>query len=184
MVLHDLLDPMDRPVPRGGHVMEVQTRRMVWHTIRSRPGVNKTELAHLTGLSWGSVGHHLHMLERDGVIRLVRVGRTVHATPTEFADRLRRTPILICPDARRVLGALLTQPFSRGTTDLGRLLGMTRKQARRHVYELVRAGLVEGDGSYHPSYRATRRGCTIAESLAILDLSSRETVAEPLTIGQ
>lgn len=160
--------------------MELQTRRTVLDAIRTRPGINKTSLARRTGLSWGTVGHHLQTLERDGLVALVRVGRTVHAAPTAFAQRMQRTPLLVCPDARRVLGALLAESFRYGTTDLGRLLGMTRKQTRRYVYDLVEAGLVESNGSYHPCYRATAEGHAVAEDLVVLDFSFRDAMNDAL----
>lgn len=166
------------------HDVELQTRRKVLQAIRMRPGINKTELSRRTELSWGTVGHHLRMLERDGVVVLVRVGRTVHAAPVEFFQRLEDSPVLVCPDARRVLGLLLAEPFNHGTTDLGRILGLTRKQVRRHVYALVVAGLAEGNGSYHPCYRATPQGHDAAERLVVMDFMFRDAVADAIAVPQ
>ncbi len=175
-------DELQPPSLTGSTYVQARTRKQVLQAVHSRPGINKTELMKRSGLSWGTVGHHLRMLERDGLINLVRVGRTLHAAPVSFTRGIARAPVLTCPDARRILSILIAEPFARGATDLGRVLGMTRKQVRRHLYELVAEGLAENDGAYHPRYRSTRTGMDAANHLAVVDFSFRDAVSEVMAV--
>ncbi len=148
--------------------------------ICANPGIHKVDLANQVGLSWSSVAHHLRVLERDGRINLVRVGRTVHATPVTFTRALAGHLALVHPGTRRTLALLFSDVRGHGATDLGRQLGLTRKQVRRHLHELVRAGLAWTDGAYHPRYYATADGRAVVARLRTIEASPHEvTEATP-----
>lgn len=126
--------------------------------IRKNPGIHKSELCRITGLAWGTVGHHLRVLKKEDSIQVFHVGRVVHVTPSNVAELMQTHPALLAPDARKILHSLAQSKFDLGPTSIARDLDMTTKQVRKHLSSLQKSGLVEEDGAYHPRFRPTRSG--------------------------
>ena len=51
------------------------SRARIMQVLRERPGLNKTQLCRLVGLSWATTTYHLRRLQVQGAVELERRGR-------------------------------------------------------------------------------------------------------------
>lgn len=133
-------------------VLEHERRARLYEAIRADPGVSFGRLAGLVGLAHGAAQHHLRLLERHGLVRRVREGRTTHYYP---AGPRFGSPVALAPARRLLLDHLRGRP---GLTlgELADLEGHRPQSVWGHLDRLRRAGLV----------LAERRGRTLAWRLA------------------
>src|SRR5438067_13789875 len=65
----------------GSHVLAHPLRRAILDVVKaSRVGMTMGELRQVVRLGWGNAYHHLHKLERAGLIRMQRIGRRLVIT--------------------------------------------------------------------------------------------------------
>jgi len=60
-------------------------RMQLLQIIRERGPLTQSQLAKLTGMSWGTLQWHLYVLEREGLIKRVRRGAFVYYATLEQA---------------------------------------------------------------------------------------------------
>jgi DNA-binding transcriptional ArsR family regulator len=128
---------------RGPYRRAEPARRAILEAVRQRPGISRSEILRLTGLSWGSVAHHVKRLLERGELHAHMIGRRPYYSLDAEGSRL--LPLLrllrteeTAGDILRVLnrnGALSIQALSRD-------LHVDRKTVKRHLGRLLEAGLV------------------------------------------
>ncbi len=120
--------------------------------IRQHPGITKSELCRKTELAWGTVTHHVHMLLRKGAVVGHRARGRLHLSVPEARTMLPAQAALADPERARILAYLGSHPVPQGPSLLGKELGLDRRVVRRHLHHLETAGLIKGDGYYHPRF--------------------------------
>ncbi len=132
-----------------------QTRHKVWTIIQADPGVHKSDICRLTGLSWGTVSHHISRLHGSGRIRLHRMNNRALLFPLDVPrERWEEMAVLRNPQAVQVLDLLVREP--RATVPrLAELLGASAKSIRRTLANLQNAGLIAKRGQVRPQFRVT-----------------------------
>lgn len=120
-----------------------RTRERLLGIIREHRGVHKSELCRLTGHGWGNVGHHVQVLERQGLIETETHGRLLWIFDRNVNQRDRAMTVALQPSpARRILQALGLQPKAT-IRSLSEELAVSRKVIRHHLSVLKRVEAVE-----------------------------------------
>lgn len=136
-------------------------RLRILSAIHDRPGTSISELCARLASQWGTVHHHLQVLEAERLIRGIVEGRShryfLPGTPPDEAARialLRRARILM------VARAVALQPgvIQR---DVTRIAGVSRKMFRTYVELLAQSGLLQevrqsGRCRYYPTHELMR----------------------------
>lgn len=138
------------------------TRDQILDVIRAEPGIDRSTIMRRADVAWSTVGHHLHALQKDGLIDIVTIGRNLRAAPRGFTRRIDPYPELLAPLARQVLTILNEVAMGRGPSQISRLAGSTPRRVQAQLAVLGTAGLVTSDAAYHPSFRLTELGADVA----------------------
>jgi DNA-binding MarR family transcriptional regulator len=130
------------------NVLDNETRGMIRGCILSEPGIHFKELRRRLDLSNGTAAHHLHTLEREGVIKSQSDGvyKRFYPAGTKLCDlpaRLPRMQSVILDVVRRKEG--LSQ------REVADALEVSYYAVHRHVNRMAAAGLL----------RLERRGMTV-----------------------
>jgi DNA-binding transcriptional ArsR family regulator len=128
------------------------TRQRLLALVAAQPGINKSRLCAGLGVAWGTVAYHVHILATAGLVEVEAVGREVNLFPRGLSEGQRRLlKVLREPTALQVVEALgLVR--ETGLQDLSAQLGVSRKIVRRHLVQLLEAGLVQDKGTRRARY--------------------------------
>src|SRR5688500_5995596 len=125
--------PQDRDGPA--------TRARIVETVAQHPGASKSEVCRLTGLSWGTVSHHLAVLAREGAVVSKPAGSAVRfRLPGVTSQQALIVRLLSGDIPLRLVEELAGRPGLR-LRDLTLALGVSRKIIRRHLMTLEEAGV-------------------------------------------
>lgn len=133
------------------------TRLEIINTLRHEPGFTKSQLCRFLGLSWGTISHHVRLLEGEGAI----VGRALHGRRRLFVahtrpDDMVNTQLARNPIVPRLLDLLDGTP-GVGIQALAGELSVDRRIVRRNLDVLIDAGLVQQTRDYHPRFFVAER---------------------------
>ncbi len=129
------------------------TRDRIWALIQADPGVHKSDLKRMTGLSWGTISHHVSRLESSGRIRVHRVNNRAMLFPVDIPpERWNEMALLRQTQALQVLEAL-ADGDRVNVSWLAARLGMSAKSLRRILGELESAGLICKRGRMRPDFQ-------------------------------
>lgn len=127
-------------------------RARIVEIVRQSPGIYKSELARLSGLSWGSVNHHLRVLRRSGELVVDRRRALANVYPAgTSADHIRWIGLLGRPDNPDLVGYLRDHP-GHGVQSMSQHYNISRKIIRRHLARLEEVGLVTRSEDYRPKF--------------------------------
>ena len=92
-------------------LLTLPTRRRLYETVRSAPGVGAREVQRLASTAWGETVYHLERLTDAGLLHRERSGHQDHyfVASVPLGDR-RLLRLVRSASARRLLLALLEQP--------------------------------------------------------------------------
>ncbi|MCA1819970.1 MAG: helix-turn-helix domain-containing protein [Halobacteriales archaeon] len=140
---------------RRDDVLEHDTRRRILETVSVRPGLTLQGLQATLGVAWGTVVHHVHLLERHGRLVSVRQGprRLLYVALTPEARAREHLALLRTATAQGIARAVHGRPGIQ-QVEVCRLLGVRSPSASKHLARLALAGLVVVDRS--------ARGCRYA----------------------
>jgi predicted transcriptional regulator len=130
-----------------------QSRQAILQALNQRGGgTHKRELCRLTGRGWGTIGYHVYVLARQGMIMTEVHGRQlwVFSAGLSRGDRdwlvATRTP-----ERRRLLDFIRRQP-PMTINALSSEMELSKKVIRTHLQHLQRYGAVKDTGDYPPKY--------------------------------
>lgn len=128
------------------------TRARIRALVAAEPGIHVSELAQRLGISWHTVGYHLGVLARGGLLILEKRGRERRVFLVGIPPRHRQwLAALRTEEAAEVLRILLRAP-RLSVPVLSRRMGFSEKIVRRQMERLSDAGLVERRGELRPVY--------------------------------
>lgn len=128
------------------------TRAAILGVVRARRGLHKSELARLVGIGWGNCGHHLRVLEREGLVDLEGRGRLTWVFDSALPRRERDLLVATRPSAARRLLVALGVRDRVTVGSLAEELALSKKVIRKHLGALARIGAVERSGGNPPSF--------------------------------
>jgi predicted transcriptional regulator len=144
------------------------TREQVLDLVMHEGGLHRTEICRQLERGWGTIGHHLYHLNRDGKIELERQGRELWAFDPHLSSQDRDWLVALQKPGRSdVLAAL--EGHERATiSQLSDELEYSRKVVRTHLSHLMAAGAVERRGGRTHTYLASVRsaGARVASRVA------------------
>ncbi len=97
-------------------------------------------------MSWGSTTHHLRILHRKGLIRLVSEGREMRIFPPGVPEHHMRWLGALHNATDASILEKLRQTPGAGVNDLSTSLNASRRVISRHLGRLGEDGLVQGEG--------------------------------------
>jgi predicted transcriptional regulator len=133
-------------------------RLNILSAIASNPGICKSELCQVTGLAWGTIGHHTRILLEDNQIRASRDGRKLHfSSRTVSREELGIRKALRSQWSWGVL-EFLAVVSQAGASEIARELNVSAKTIARTLSLLTSVNVVVSDGKYHSSFELTPIG--------------------------
>lgn len=120
------------------------TRRAVLEAAAADPGVTMRTLQARLGVAWGTLVHHVRVLERHGQLVSVREGSRRHLFVARSAEARHRSGLAILASAvaHRVAQEVNESPGLL-QVELCRRIGLRAPAASKQLSRLTRAGLVE-----------------------------------------
>ena len=134
---------MTEGTPTGDDAFELESRRVIYQTIRSTPGIHFRELLRRTEYAQGTLQYHLKWMVNEGLIERSEDGEFARYYPSgEFEiedkavmDALRREY------SRRIIAHLAADgPLS--TSELAERLGKSASTVSWHLSRLADTGVV------------------------------------------
>lgn len=111
------------------------------YAVHDHPGIHKSELCRLLDLGWGTVSHHLHVLERGDLIWFEPDGRRVRVFP--LAPCEHPLELLLGNDVDAEIIRLLCERPGQVVEGLSAALGRSNDVIRTHLRRLHDAGLLD-----------------------------------------
>ncbi|HWQ67167.1 MAG TPA: winged helix-turn-helix transcriptional regulator [Methanospirillum sp.] len=143
----------------GKNLLDHETRRLLYNTIVSMPGVDLRTLTEITRVNENTIRYHLDRMVGSGVLHITLIGGSGHYFENhgKYSEQeqllLSRMSI---EESNRILQIVGEKPgLSRG--ELASIIGVSGPTITRSVHHLTKEGLIrcERDGRfsrYYPSW--------------------------------
>lgn len=126
----------------AGEVTRQPVRRRILEALAESNGLTTQELRRRVGVGWGTINHHLAVLERNGKVLHVRSGRNQTWMGSDTRpEHVTHLAALGVPQLRRIYDALVDRP-GQTQADLARHLGLDPSTVNHHARRLTGLGLV------------------------------------------
>lgn len=154
-------DPHDRSIQLDLHASTGPRDRILTY-LEQCDGESISEIADRIGVAWNTAAYHVRRLTHSGDVRVVRcLGRTrVFVQGPAAAQGSIQSGLVMDLHHHGVLRVLASQRDAT-PAELRRRLRLGRKAVKTRLRDLVRAGLLDHDGRYHPRYWPTPKGRAI-----------------------
>jgi DNA-binding transcriptional ArsR family regulator len=123
-----------------------EQRQRLYDAVAAQPFIHLRDLERASGLGYGCVVYHMHVLKRERLVESVKTpSREFFFVPrADLAPQdMRRLAVLADPTRQRI--ALVLARGAATHADLARALGMDKGQLTRQLAKLAEAGLVEAE---------------------------------------
>jgi predicted transcriptional regulator len=130
-----------------------QSRQAILEAIAGRGGgAHKRELCRLTGRGWGTVGHHVYVLARSGLVVTEVHGRQLWVFLPGVPRAHREWLVAMqAPQRLRLLELLRVRPKAT-INALSEEMDLSRKAIRTHLSHQQRVGAVRSTDDSPPAY--------------------------------
>lgn len=144
--------PEYEPVRDDAELPGAGTRDRLMSLIRADPGVHKSDLCRMTGLSWGSISHHLQVLGRHRRIQLHMAGKRTMVFPAEVRQELW-SALSALRDPRAAATVDHLKAVGRASLkEMAAHLGTDAKTTRRILQRLEEVAIVHKQGYTRPRF--------------------------------
>ncbi|MFA5943286.1 MAG: hypothetical protein WC876_02340 [Candidatus Thermoplasmatota archaeon] len=134
------------------------SRKAIFEALRQRDGgAHKRELCRITGLGWGTVGHHVYMLVRASALVTEVHGRQLWVFLPELGRGDRDWLVATRTPSRKRLLDYIHSSQPKTINALSDEMAMSRKVIRTHLQHLQRYGAVKPDEDYPPKYTTVEK---------------------------
>jgi predicted transcriptional regulator len=120
-------------------VLDSETRGLIRGCIISDPGIHYKEIARRCNLGNGSAVHHLHTLEREGIIRSQNDGRYRRFYPAEM--KLAEAPLRLSR-LQKVIFEVLREKEGLSQLEIASLLEASYPTIHRHINRMADMGVL------------------------------------------
>jgi len=132
-------------------------RHRLYAAVTERPFIHLRDLERTSGLGYGCVTYHMHVLKRERLVASVKTpGREHFFVPLAGLSRedMRRLTALADPTRCRIATHVAGQPGAT-QAELVAALDVGQGLLSRHLSRLAEAGLVRSDGARNKRYHPT-----------------------------
>jgi predicted transcriptional regulator len=126
---------------RGLNVLDNFNRGRIYGYIRGKPGCTFSDLKTELKMLNGNLAYHLAVLEKVGLIKSAKDGRTRRHFAGDAVGRIK--PDSFLGKTESMVLSKLRSVGSVSTTKVAEALGMSRQRAHYNLRRLMRRGLVE-----------------------------------------
>ncbi|HUR60751.1 MAG TPA: winged helix-turn-helix transcriptional regulator [Candidatus Thermoplasmatota archaeon] len=129
---------------RGPYRRSEPARAAILAAVRSQPGISRSEIIRLTGLSWGAVAHHVRHLVARGELQVHVTGQRpyYHLAGGDESALLPLTRLLRTEQAAGDIIRALNRNGALSIQALSRDVAADRKTVKRHLDRMREAGVV------------------------------------------
>lgn len=139
------------------------TRAEILNLLRHEPGLTKTQVCRRLGLGWGTVSHHIRVMERERQV----VQRRFLGFNRIYWSQARSPELSLMPLLRDSLVPHLLERIQRspgiGIQALSKELSLGRKVVRRQLLALVESGLLQRSEHYRPRFYLREEGAAFLQ---------------------
>lgn len=129
-----------------------ETRREILNLLTHEQGLTKSQICQRLDLAWGTVSHHVRVLEREkALVRRRFLGFNRLYTAEARSPEVSLMPLLRDSLVPHILERIQASP-GIGIQALSRELALGRKVVRRQLQALVENGLLERTDDYRPRF--------------------------------
>ncbi|HLE96211.1 MAG TPA: ArsR family transcriptional regulator [Candidatus Thermoplasmatota archaeon] len=132
--------------------LELQARQRIFDKVRERPGIHFSEIVRELDYAPTTVRYHLSVLEREGVLSSLEVGRYLRYYPREQGERFLRD--VLSPEEKRALAmlrqrvplAVAVELLVNGERTHGQLttaVGVSPSTMTHHLKRMTQVGVVQ-----------------------------------------
>lgn len=145
------------------------TRREILNTLRHVPGLTKSQLCRRLKLSWGTISHHVAVLEQArAIVRRGVRGRRRLFLPDVASEAVGMHDLALTPLVPPILARVRESP-GIGIQALATAFSVDRRVIRRHLDLLIDSGLLAQTRDYRPRFYLVEQ----KHAEAILQLARR-----------
>lgn len=134
------------------------TRQEIINTLQREPGLTKSQLCRRLQLSWGTISHHVALLEES---RLV-LRKPLHGRRRLFLPSVSEATVVLHELARNPLVppllAHVRETPGIGIQALAKSMSVNRRIIRRHLDLLIKSGLMAQTRDYRPRFYLIEQG--------------------------
>lgn len=124
-------------------LLENEHRQNVMDLVRSAPGITLTDVAHRSGLGWGTTVYHLERLQKAGMVASERSGTRRCYFATGSVPREARAGVgTLHDDTARSVATLVLERPGATQSELADALGLSASATSKQVTKLESHGLV------------------------------------------
>jgi predicted transcriptional regulator len=186
--IHEWIHTVTDMTPRSsGRIRELSkdallahsARRAILEVLRQEPGLSPVRLRDQIGSSRNSLAYHLRVLERTGLVVVVRRGQRRHffVRNEGFVNDDKQLVAALRQERSLVIARAVFDHPGVGHADLCRATGWSPGAVSWHLRRLTAAGVLDADGGARPRYNPGRAALR-------LDLSRFDLAREPSGIIQ
>lgn len=120
-------------------------RLRILDRVHEAPGIHKSALRRELGLGWGTLNHHLNILESRHEIEIELGAREARVFPVDLPTHYKKWfGLLRDPTNADIVDTLTTDPLAM--PDIATALKLSKRTTRNHLSDLCKAGLIEQHG--------------------------------------
>ncbi|WP_340820782.1 winged helix-turn-helix transcriptional regulator [Methanolobus sp. WCC4] len=127
-----------------GPELELDTRKRIFDTIHSSPGIHLRELERHLGIAVGNLQYHLHYMEKKGLVSILRDEQFVRyfVKDRELSDNDRMILSFLRKKAcRHILMDLMEEP-GMNNKGISSSVGLSPSTVSWHLNKMVASGVV------------------------------------------
>lgn len=126
-----------------GKLLDHKVRDRLMQMIEETPGIHASELGRRAGVGWGTVVHHLSVMEKNELISSLTSGRHRRFFPVGAVDWSRRGQAAVLANERtHALYSLIQEDPGAAASHLASRVGVGLSTASWHLQRLEECGLV------------------------------------------
>ena len=144
---------MRLPTDRNGPA----TRQEVLTTLRHHPGLTKSQLCRSLDLAWGTITHHVRVLEASGLLEQHRIHGKRRLFLAGLSTEQRNWSVLVASGVVPELLRRIEAEPGIGIIELATALRLNRRFVRRNLDLLIESGLVAQTTDYRPRFFVVER---------------------------
>lgn len=133
--------------------MDGSARKDILSIVDAHGVIQKSALCRKLGAGWGTVGHHLRVMEHEGAIAIFRNASRVWIHLADISERERDLLVATAGKRQRNILWKIGHEDLETVSELSRSMAASRKVIRNHLTHLVESGIVERTGKHTHHYQ-------------------------------
>ncbi|PKK85846.1 MAG: hypothetical protein CVT48_03675 [Thermoplasmata archaeon HGW-Thermoplasmata-1] len=126
----------------NGNTLDFENRRTIYELLKKNPGLSQSEVQKIIGVGWGTVRHHLAVLEREGYIKFAVCSRKKKCFPCDIPPAERKRMCVLSDTANRDIVEIIRGNLGITQSGIVAATEFSQSTISCHLRELESAGIV------------------------------------------